>query len=473
MTRSLNRLTAAFLVLFLAVAVSLMYWSVFASDDLAARSDNPRRVEAEQMIWRGAIYDRTGQILAQTVDAGLSPSGKPLTRREYPQPDALSAVGYYSLVHGVGGIEEAFDSTLRGTDRTDFWGQMGDNALHRPQKGSDVRLTLDLSLQQAIVAALKSYHGAVVAIDIPSGAVRAMVSAPSFDANRLDKSFDELLNDPASPLLNRVTQGIYQPGGTLQTVILSALLADKIPIDEALLNASAPLKLGNLTLTCAAPSDVSTLALAYADACPLPFADAAFDHRTSVQQAIDAFGLLQAPTLAGFKTQAGQSSTPLFAFANDKPLLQAQGAGQGALTVTPLQMALVAATIANHGNAVPLYMADATRAPGAAQWQPLDIPTQQPAVTSQEIANTIRLAMRTTVTQGAAQAANRAGLTIYGHASFAYTGPQNNAVSWFIGFVELPAGNTIAVAVVLEGVRDPSTAADIGGVALQAAAQMR
>lgn len=473
MTRSLNRLSAAILIMFLAVAASLMYWSVFAADDILARRDNPRLVEAERMIQRGAIYDRTGQLLAQTVDAGLSPSGKPLTRREYPQPDALSAVGYYSLVHGVGGIEEAFDGTLRGTDRIDFWQQVGNTALHIPQKGSDVRLTLDLSLEGSIVAALKPYHGAVVAVDVPSGAVRAMVSAPSFDANTLDASFDHLLNDPAAPLLNRVTQGVYQPGGALETVILSALLTDKVAIDTPIPNANTPLTLNVLSLTCALERESSTLALAYANACPTPFAQAAVDHGKSIQSAFESFGLLKAPTLAGFRTQAGGPSTPLLAFANDLPLLQAQGAGQGALTVTPLQMALVAATIANHGNAVSLFMADATRAPGTTKWQPLDVPTQQPAVTTQEIANTIRLTMRTAVMQGGAQAASREGLTIYGHASFAYSGPLNNAVSWFIGFADLPSGSSIAVAVVLEGERDPAAAAKVGGVALQAANEMK
>ncbi len=473
MARSLNRLTAAVLILFMGVAASLMYWSVFASDDMLARRDNPRLVEAERMIQRGTIYDRTGQKLAETVIVGTSPSGKAITRRDYLQPDTLSAVGYYSLVHGTGGVEEAFDATLRGTDRLNFWGQLAENILHRPQMGSDVRLTLDLSLEQAIVAALKPYRGAVVAIDVPSGAVRAMVSAPSFDANTLDSEFDQLLKDPAAPLLNRVTQGVYQPGGALETVILGALLSDKVTLDSPTANASTPLNLNYLSLTCGLVRDSSTLALAYANACPLPFANAAVDHRNAVQQTFEAFGLLNAPTLNGFKTLAGPPPMALYAFANDPLLLQAQGAGQGALTVTPLQMALVTATIANHGNAVSLFMADATRAPDSNKWQPLDVPTQQPAVTTQEIANSIRLAMRTAATQGTAQAAARSGLTIYGHASFAYTGPQNNAVSWFIGFIDLPSGNSIAVAVVLEGVRDPAAAASVGGAALAAASEMK
>ncbi len=469
MTRSLNRLTASILVMFLAVAVSLTYWSVFASDSLLARPDNPRRVEFEQMLWRGAIYDRSDQVLVQTVSAGYSPSGKAIVRRDYPQPDALSATGYYSLVHGVGGAEEAFDATLRGDSQLDPWQSAIRSAMHAPQIGNDLRLTLDLPLQSAITAALKPYRGAVVAIEVPSGAVRAMVSAPSYDPNNLDASFDDLLKEPSAPLLNRVIQGVYQPGGALETVILAALLADKTALDAPVPNANTALQLNQMTLTCALAQPAATLGTVYANACPLPFAIAASEHRVAVQQAVDAFGLLHPPTLAHFKTQAGQPPTPLYAFANDDSLLQAQGAGQGALTVTPLQMGLVAATIANQGNAVSLYMADATRTPGAKTWQPLDISAVQPAVTSQDVANAIRLAMRAAVTQGVAHAADQPGLTVYGHASFAYTGPQNNAVSWFIGFIDLPNGGSVAVAVVLEGTRDPDAAAVVGGMALAAA----
>src|SRR5271165_5995247 len=108
-TRSLHRLTLVILIGFFIVALSQAYWGVINADSMTAREDNPRLVEAERALMRGAIYDRTGQLLVESTPNGMSPSGKPLVMRHYLFPESASAIGYYSLVHGVGGIEATFD----------------------------------------------------------------------------------------------------------------------------------------------------------------------------------------------------------------------------------------------------------------------------------------------------------------------------------------------------------------------------
>src|SRR5258708_16929967 len=155
MTGNLNRLSLAILAAFFAVTISLVYWSVFASDSMLARDDNPRRVEAERALLRGAVYDRNGQVLAKTTQVGVSASGQPVARRDYPVPEAATALGYYSLVHGVGGVEAAFDKQLRGDDLRDSSQIVVGNMLHRQQVGSDIRLTLDVRLQTALKSALR------------------------------------------------------------------------------------------------------------------------------------------------------------------------------------------------------------------------------------------------------------------------------------------------------------------------------
>src|SRR5258707_14642338 len=101
------------LVGFFVVATSLVYWGTLNADSMLARDDNPRRVETERALIRGTIYDRAGRALAQTLVVGTSPSGQPVVRRSYPFTAASTAVGYYSLVHGVGGAEAAFGRQLR------------------------------------------------------------------------------------------------------------------------------------------------------------------------------------------------------------------------------------------------------------------------------------------------------------------------------------------------------------------------
>src|SRR5260221_12830686 len=114
--RSLNAMTLGILVAFAIVAISQVYWSTLASDSLLGQPYNPRLVESERAILRGTIVDRTGAILAHSVDIGTSPAGKRVVRRIYPHKVAEPAIGYYSLIYGVGGIEAWFDILLRGDE---------------------------------------------------------------------------------------------------------------------------------------------------------------------------------------------------------------------------------------------------------------------------------------------------------------------------------------------------------------------
>lgn len=433
MTKSLNRMALAMLMCFVIVGASLTYWGVVASDSMLARDDNPRRVEAEMAILRGGIYDRSGQLLAQTVRAGTSPSGKPIVRRDYPFAQLSSAIGYYSLIHGVGGVEAAMDTTLRGDDlRSPGEGTLA-AMLHQPQIGGDVRVTVDARLHLAIAEAFKGRRGAVIAIDVPSGAVLALVSVPTFDPNTLNANYDTLLTDPTAPLLNRVTQGIYQPGGVLQTVILASMLTNNGALDVPAAGAMAPVQINDLTITCAGLASqlsATTLGAAYANACPAPFASAMMEQPANIQKMIGAFGLLEAPKLTRFETVTGRPTLSITSL-TDPARLRAHGVGQDELIVTPLQMALVACVVANHGNAVTPYIVDATRPAGTNTWKPLSVPEEQTAVITQAVADTLRTAMRDAVEKGAARAAKRPGqpdLAIYGHASIAYTGPEKNAI---------------------------------------------
>jgi peptidoglycan glycosyltransferase len=475
----LNRLALVMLIGFALVALSLIHWSVFAADDLLALNDNPRLVEAERAIQRGAIYDQAGVLLAQSVEVGRSPSGLPVMQRRYPHLEASGAVGYYSLVHGVGGVEAAFDRQLRGDDRRDVGQQFIDSVLHRPEVGSDLRLTLNLELQQTITTAFGGRRGAAVVIEVPSGAVRAMVSMPSFDPNRLDETWADLKRNPTAPLLNRVTQGVYQPGGSLETVILAAILANQEPLDQPAVGAAMPLAVNGLSLNCAiqSPLAVATIQRAYAMACPFVFADAVLNTPgpLKVQQMIKTFGLLKPPVLAHFETTAGDPGLPLNELA-DSDELRAAAAGQSDLTVTPLQMVVVASTVANAGNSIALYMVDAIRPPGVTAWQTLNPPADEAAVITRDVAMAIRTAMSDSVKIGSAQAnalgsVLPTGANLYGHGSIAYTGPNQNANAWFIGFVDLPDGRSIASAVLVEGTSETRAAATIGQAGLIKAAQ--
>ena len=332
----LHKMQRAILLGFLAVAVSLAFWSVVRSKAILGRDDNPRLVEAALRIQRGQILDRNGTVLAHTV-------GQPeALARTYPFATIGPAVGYYSFRHGTAGIEAGYDAVLRG-DEASFTAVLNQQLLHAPQIGRDVQLTLDAELQTTAEALFGSAHGAVVLLDTTTGDILALVSHPGYNPNLLDVNFDELVADESAPLLNRAVQGQYQPGLVLQPFILAAALdADRIQLDGAVLNANRPVPVNGEVKRCqTTPPEDATWADVLIHRCPGPMQDLA-----------DRLGLAM---LDDIFLRFGFTTPPELPLNTEVPVqepladpLQA-GIGQDNLTVSPLQVALALASLANDG----------------------------------------------------------------------------------------------------------------------------
>lgn len=464
-TREINRLLATLLLLFGIVAAAAAYWAIIGPETIYNRQDNPRLIQQEASIQRGAIIDRNGIVLAESRLEGD-------TRvRVYPHPAAYSAVGYYSLRYGTGGVEAAYNTILRGDDQPrDLLTTLAERLMHETRAGRDIRLTLDLTIQQQLFEAMRGHRGAAVVLDVPSGEVLALVSLPTFDPNTLDEHWDELRADEGNPFFNRALQGNYQPGGVLQTPLLAAALLMRVSPDSPIADASAPLELNGLEMTCAVPLPPLDLTLreAYAFACPRAFETlvrqlgGAVVYDTFNQFAVDrrpallgTFDLSPTPT----PPAVPQYITPEEIFAN--------ALGQGTLTTTPLKMAMMAAAVVNDGNAPQPVLVDAVHRPNDSEWTPLrSVRPTLPYMTA-STARQIQDLMRSAVAGGAAQNAGRPNIDIGGHASLAYSGDETH--SWFVGFATLGGLKGVAVAVVLENTADTGLAADIGGTALLAA----
>lgn len=366
----LRQMQRAILLGFVAVAVSLAFWSVARSQAILARDDNPRLVEAELRIERGQILDRNGTVLAHTV-------GQPdALARTYPFATIGPAVGYYSFRHGTAGIEAGYDAVLRG-DETSFTAVLNQQLLHEPQIGRDVQLTLDAELQTTAEALFGTEQGALVLLDVVTGDILAMVSHPGYNPNRLDENFDELVEDETAPLLNRAVQGQYQPGLVLQPFILAAALdADRIQLDGAVLNANRPVPVNGEVKRCqTTPPDDATWADVLIHRCPGPMQDLA--DRLGLATLDDIFlrfGFTTPPDLP-LNTEAPEQE-PLA-----DPLLA--GIGQDNLTVSPLQVALALAALANNGRLPTPRLVTAVQAEdGTMQPQPTT-PSAGDSVTSQ------------------------------------------------------------------------------------------
>lgn len=459
----------AILLGFFCVGLSAFYWGVIEADRLYSREDNPRLVEERVVILRGSIYDEGGVLLAST---GLDYDRSGL-RRLYPHPETAAAVGYYSLRYGASGVEGVYDSLLRGAEGPTLLAETVRQTLHQPAVGGDVRLTLNIDVQQAAAEALGSLHGAVVMATLPDGKIRAMVSMPYADPNFLDENHEVLAESPDAPLLNRVTQGLYQPGSLLQSVLLATALSHQVEIKAPIPGAADPIQINGLTLACSEtpPSSEPTLLEAYQYGCPAPFADLT---RSLTPAAIDEglwrFGLLRPPVLAGLQTESGDSPLPL-AYQYDSEELRAALAGQSTLTVTPLQALDIIAAIANRGNVPPYRIVEATRLPGESEWQAISVHGLSRAVLTARNARTLRDILVQNPNPAINAVRQQSPYVLFGQTATAYSGPEATPLQWFLGMVEFDQAQSAVVVVVLENAAAPAEAVQVGVRALLAAAE--
>ncbi|MCX8067767.1 MAG: FtsW/RodA/SpoVE family cell cycle protein [Anaerolineae bacterium] len=459
---SLRVLTAALGLGLIVLALACGYWSVARAEWLIARDDNPRRVEYERRILRGEILDRNGVVLA-----GVEVSAAGYVTRTYPEPAAAPVVGYASLRHGTGGIEAEFDRFLRGEADRSPWEAAWADFLHRPPQGRDVRLTLDIYLQRLAQRLLESRAGAVVLLDVRTGEVLAMASSPTFDPARLEEEWDRLREDPAAPLLNRAVQGVYPPGASLETVVLAAALErGLVSLYTPAPNLTGTVEVNGVLLGCREePLEGELMVGAFRLACPGPFAALGEALGTEgLREAFLRWGLTEGlvpESVAG--TRAPEPTPPPGARPTPTPSVglplredaAREAVGQGGLTVSPLQMALVAATVANDGvRPVPRRVLEVEGPAG--EWraaEPLRAPRR---VLSPDLARTVLSAWEPLTPK------------VAGHLGTAVTGERGESHAWFLGVA--PVGKPqYAVAVLLERAADPEAARRVGRLMLEAA----
>jgi peptidoglycan glycosyltransferase len=459
-TREIHRLVIGVLIAFTLVAGVSTYW-VVTGDGILNREDNPRIVEDMLRIMRGGLYDRHGTLLVETT---ASASGR--VTRTYLYPAMNSALGYYSLRYGESGAESAYNAILTGDSTVDDFNTWFErDILHAPQTGSDVQLTLDLAIQQAGYDALSGRRGALVVVSVADGAVKAIVSNPTFDPNQLDAEWTTLTQDTGEPFFNRALQGNYQTGTAMYTLLVLAALIEQFPVDTHFQDASRPVEVGGVTLNCTdvPPADVLTIFDALTYGCPAPFVD--FAESIGFEAIEDVLRLIRPttpPTLTGFITDAPSSERIPTGLGLDDVL------GQGTFRSTPLEMALVMASFINNGNAPQPFTIQAIRPMNEDEWIAVREVRPTIPITTTENARRIAALLRQNVTRGTAQAAAQDDLEIGGQSALAYVGTRTH--TWFIGFVRQDAQRSYAIALILEDTADLELAASIGGDVLRVAA---
>jgi len=446
-----------FLITFMVISLALPYWTIGRGPELLARAENVRPLDEEARTVRGRILDINGVELART-DAALDG----YVKRVYAFPALAPVTGYWSLRYGMAGIEAARNDDLRGARGASLGEQLAAGLLHEPAIGNDVVLTIDTRIQRVADEALGQEKGAVVVLDTRSGAVLALASHPFFDPNTLDTNMQHLIADAGQPLLNRATQGLYPPGSTFKTVTLIAGLEQGVVSPSTVFTYTLHPPDGqhhgwwhvsDQNILCQNhPSNNSPFDLtgAFIWSCNVAFGDiglavGADAYRDYARR----FGLGK-PIPFDLPTMASQlNHTPDYFSGQERFYALASTAfGQGELTVTPLQMALVAAAVANDGKIPQPYLVARVQSP---QGRTLEVarPRTLSTVMSSATAATVRDMMIASVAEGWARSAGIAGIEVGGKTGTAETAAQEDPHSWFIGFAPGDSPR-YAIAVVME-----------------------
>lgn len=458
MNRPIIRLYGLVTVLFALLVAFTSRWTVFEASSLRHNPLNKRAELEQQRIHRGPILAADGTVLARST-----PRGQGIYERTYPSGEEFDhAIGYYYNT-GVGsaGLEQFRSSALNGETTGNLQGIL-DQLQGKEPGGDTVITTLDPAAQRVANGALAGQHGAIVALDPQSGAVTVMASSPGFDPNSLRSSagLEKLDHEPAgsSPLLNRATQYGYAPGSTFKIVTATAAIDTGAFTPQSVVNGSNDVMisgrpLGNddgesfpeITLTKALAHSVNT---AWAQV-------AVKLGKTTLARYMSRFGFDRKPQLdypADEMSASGEyDGETLLEPTSPAVDVGRMGIGQDKLVVTPLQMAEVAATVANHGQLMKPHLTDRV-VDSEGRTVETVAPHVQSVVMKPSTAAAITGMMEAVVNEGTGEAAKIPGVQVAGKTGTAETlvGNTINNV-WFIAFA--PAANPkVAIAVTLEHV---------------------
>lgn len=401
---AIQRVARAFLLAVWVMGVAAGYWGVVAAPDLLARPDNARALLLERRYPRGPLLDRNLTPLAQAQGA----PGQAV--RVYAYPDLSSSLGHVSLAYGQSGLEAALASTLTGQARLTEAERWRHALLSTAPAGVPVRLTLDLPTQRRADAALGAHPGAVVVLEATTGDLWALVSHPTYNANTLETDWARLMSDPGAPMLNRAVSARYQPGGLMYVLTLAAALnAQHATPADLVTDANAHIGVGGWQLACqerTAPAR-QTLAQALQAGCPWPFAELGNELGATLLTALWHDMRLFTPLPVGLPQPAWRTPHPFDA--------AFEAIGQGQTTVSPVQVALITASVAQRGQQPAPRLADAWQTPTGA-WQVFEPAETSIASLPPDVAETL------------------AGLLAGGYRASALTNAQGQALAWFTAF---------------------------------------
>lgn len=474
MNRPIRLLAVGCLVLFLALFARATYVQYVRSgslDDVGVHENNIRVLNAEYSRNRGAITVG-GNPIAVSKKSG----DRYKYQRTYPHGREYADItGFYSRDWGLGGLESAQNTLLSGDDNSLFLTRIVDLLDDRPEKGGQVVTTLNARAQAAAYNGLKGKIGAVVAIQPTTGAILAMASSPTYDPNRLaTHDFgkvgpykNKLLARKPSPLDNIGIETVVPPGSTFKIVTTSAALSSGRFTPSSLVPGASSMKLPLSTHVLHNENDFAcgagkvTLTVALEKSCNVAYGTVGEKlgiKRLSSQAKKFGFseergGVVHNPDIyfTDLDDPLNHQAASRFPADADAPHTVLAAIGQGDVAATPLQMAMVAAGIANNGTVMKPYLVSETDSPDLdvlSKASPKPLPGQ-PAV-SPGVAREVRQMMIDVVADGTGTQAQIPGVPVAGKTGTAQSEASRPPYAWFVSFAPATNNPQVAVAVLIQ-----------------------
>lgn len=449
-----------FVVVFVAFVLYMTYFQIVRAEDVARHEYNKRLWVDENKIERGAIYDRNGNLLAETKKDSAGNN-----YRHYPKGIAFSnIIGYNSTQYGKNGLEKTFNNTLLNISKDTPLSELR-NMVQSTDKGNSLGLTINSNVQEKAYSLLEGRKGSIVVMNPETGEIYAMSSRPGFDPNTLEADWEHLINNEDSPLLNRGTQGRYTPGSVFKVVTGTGILENKDSIDLTMKDE------GTITIDGYVIANVNkevngntNLRRALQKSSNVYFAQKGVE--VGAEKMADVTKRNYIGEKIPFDLPQEASVNP-FAPSMSKADLAAASFGQGKTQVTPLNMTLVMLAIANEGKMMKPYVVGEVVSPDGETKKNVE-PQVLSEVMLEDIANELLGDLRAVVQAGSEAALSN--VAVAGKSGTAEIKNKASTNSWFIATA--PANDPkFAVAVVLEddGSYGGTTAAPIAREILQSA----
>lgn len=481
--KSIRNVMVIFLFCFVALISYITYFQIFNGADIANDSGNRRLWAKRNEVLRGTIYDRDGNALTHSVR-----EDKYTQTREYLYGDLyVHALGYIDERFGVTGLEDEYDSEL--SNYNSFTNSLRNivnnldlesiktilNNRDLEKVGNGIVTTLDPNLQSIAYEAMGDLQGSVVAINPKTGEILAMVSKPTYDPNNLEQAMEDANSgvDTESKLLNRAIDGLYPPGSVFKTVTLAAALES----DPDIVNRTFE-DVGKITFQDGATlsnymnqvhGDIS-LRYAYRVSSNFVFGTLAMEMgNEKLKEVSERFGFNSVIRGSGVTITASQFPT-LESY--EEGNIAQSGIGQGSVLSTPMQMALVAAGVANDGVLMQPKLVNKIVDKDGNTIKTIENKVLKDNIISKDIAQTIKEYMGYLVSNNIYRWPNFDGTNAGGKtgtADYMENGVEGIPHGWFISLAPIDDPEIAVAVIVEEGENGAGSAAQIASKVVRAA----